>query len=172
MRETAKVGVGRTNQFSLISQILYSYKSTQLVSLAYTKDFRIDVLFGLQWRSGGRVGVVVMESATARWKVSVISPQWALTWTSGLEYLLTAPWHSCYPKGERKLREWKGAPFPWGWHGTHLTVTCHFEIPLSQGVYRRILETWQIINVSRCEPKGFVTHWLEHHDFLTKPGGK
>lgn len=48
VRETAKVGVGRTNQFSLISQILYSYKSTQLVSLAYTKDFRIDVLFGFQ----------------------------------------------------------------------------------------------------------------------------
>ena len=81
VRETAKVGVGRTNQFSLISQILYSPQIYTISVFGLHKGFpyRCPVWFSMT-SSGGRVGVVVMESATARrWKVSVNSSQWALT---------------------------------------------------------------------------------------------
>lgn len=129
---SSNIRVGRTNQFTCINQILYSPKARQLESLDCTKAFHMDVLIGIQWLPGVGWG---QNSATAErsWKVSTNSSRWALTRNfQAWNISSTAPWHSCYPKGERKQQERKGTSFSWGQCGTHLTFTCHFEIPLSQ----------------------------------------
>lgn len=127
----------------------------------------MDVLFGIQWfPEGGKIS----NSKKDLEGFSKLLPVGLDLNFPGLEYLLHSSLTLLLPQEWEEATWVKRGPFLLGivWDTPHSHLSL-WNSPLP-GVWRRITETWQIINISLCERKGFVTQWLEHHDFLTKLG--
>lgn len=102
-----------------------------LEPLDCTKDFHMDVLFGVQLFPGG--GRVEFNNSKKELEgFSKFLPVGLDLKFPGLEYILYSSLTLLLPQEWEEATWMKKAPFSWGQCGTHHTVTCHFEILLSQ----------------------------------------
>lgn len=169
---SSNIRVGRTNQFTCINQILYSPQSKAVRVFGLHKGFPHGCPNRYSVTSRGGVGAEFSNSRKELEGFNKFLPVGLDSKLPGLEYLLHSSLTLLLPQGWEEATRKERDLFLLGsvWDTPHLHLSL-WNSPLP-GVWRRITETWQIINISWCERKGFVTQWLEHHDFLSQPGGK